>query len=47
MFRCSVQVTSIEKLKEQVISAVEALTPEIPRHVYRLKPVVCYVSVIP
>lgn len=34
MFRCSVQVT------EQVILPVEALTPEIQRHVYRLKPVI-------
>lgn len=33
MFKCSVQVT-------QVILPVEALTPEIQRHIYRLKPVI-------
>jgi hypothetical protein len=42
MFRCSVQVTSREKLKERVILVIEALISEMPRHVYRLKPVICH-----
>jgi hypothetical protein len=35
-----------EKLKKQVILAVEPLTPVIQRHVFRLKLVICYVFVI-